>query len=58
MKTDGPPFKRNKPKGPNPLSCKKKKNAEKPSIALNKGPNPLSCKKKKNAEKPSIALNK
>ncbi|RZC62500.1 hypothetical protein C5167_024255 [Papaver somniferum] len=35
-KTDGPQFKRNKPKGPNPLSCKKKKVAEKPSTAPNK----------------------
>ncbi|KAI3911151.1 hypothetical protein MKW92_012253 [Papaver armeniacum] len=35
-KTDGPQFKRNKPKGPNPLSCKKKKVTEKPSTALNK----------------------
>ncbi|MCL7040020.1 hypothetical protein MKW94_024070 [Papaver nudicaule] len=35
-RTDGPQFKRKKPKGPNPLSCKKKKITEKPSIGPNK----------------------
>ncbi|MCL7021781.1 hypothetical protein MKW94_010515 [Papaver nudicaule] len=44
-RTDGPQFKRKKPKGPNPLSRKKKKITEKPSIAPNKDGDNASTKR-------------